>query len=145
MHCNSALDLWPLHPSLYLYTPHLPSSSSTLALNPNLTQPNHLFFQWSLSLRSSPVSNRASLLSELELSITDSGLHRGSVFDKIPEEAEEESEEEEDISFKTDIEVDDRTYRADSDSLVDGLREEVCGLGLLILYIMYISRKPLLE
>ena len=91
------------------------------------------------------MSNRASLLSELELSITDSGLHRGSVFDKIPEEAEEESEEEEEVSFKTDIEVDDRTYRVDSDSLLDGLREEVCNLGLLILYIIYIQQKPLLE
>merc|ERR1719500_2319578 len=67
--------------------------------------------QWSLSLRSSPVSARASLLSELELSVTDS-LCRGSVFDKIEEEEEEEEEEgEEDReSFKTDIEVDDRTY-----------------------------------
>merc|ERR1719394_367382 len=82
--------------------------------------------QWSLSLRSSPVSARASLLSELELSVTDS-LCRGSVFDKIEEEEEEEDEVEGDAeSFKTDIEVDDRTYSVDNDSsLNEGLRSRV--------------------
>ena len=53
---------------------------------------------------------------------------RGSVFDKIEEE-EEEEEGEEDAdgeSFKTDIEVDDRTYSVGNESsLNEGLRSRV--------------------
>ena len=54
---------------------------------------------------------------------------RGSVFDKIDEEDEEEEDGEEDAdgeSFKTDIEVDDRTYSVGNDSsLNEGLRSRV--------------------
>ena len=57
-------------------------------------------------------------------------LPRGSVFDKIEEEEEEEDgdgeEEAEGESFKTDIEVDDRTYSVGNDSsLNEGLRSRV--------------------
>ena len=92
------------------------------------------------------MSARASLLSELELSVTDSlcrltslfvvvffsysfSFSRGSVFDKIEEEEEEEEDGEEDAdgeSFKTDIEVDDRTYSVGNESsLNEGLRSRV--------------------
>ena len=56
-------------------------------------------------------------------------LSRGSVFDKIEEEEEEEEDGEEDAdgeSFKTDIEVDDRTYSVGNESsLNEGLRSRV--------------------
>ena len=57
---------------------------------------------------------------------------RGSVFDKIEEEEEEEEDGEEDAdgeSFKTDIEVDDRTYSVGNESsLNEGLRSRVRNL-----------------
>ena len=91
------------------------------------------------------MSARASLLSELELSVRLPSLFvvvffsysfsfsRGSVFDKIEEEEEEEEEDgEEDAdgeSFKTDIEVDDRTYSVGNESsLNEGLRSRVRNL-----------------
>ena len=56
-------------------------------------------------------------------------FYRGSVFDKIEEEEEEDEEGEEDAdgdSFKTDIEVDDRTYSVGNESsLNEGLRSRV--------------------
>ena len=91
-------------------------------------------FQWSLSLRSSPVSSRASLLSELEISLPGASL-RGSVFHRIQEEEEEDEEEEdqdeEEVSFKTDIEVDDRTFMVESDTSDHELRDQVGDLELL--------------
>ena len=49
-------------------------------------------------------------------------IFRGSVFDKI----EEEEDEDEGESFKTDIEVDDRTYSVGNESSMnEGLRSRV--------------------
>ena len=51
-------------------------------------------------------------------------IFRGSVFDKIEEEEDEDEDEGE--SFKTDIEVDDRTYSVGNESsLNEGLRSRV--------------------
>ena len=57
-------------------------------------------------------------------------IFRGSVFDKIEEEEDEDGggdeEEDEGESFKTDIEVDDRTYSVGNESLMnEGLRSRV--------------------
>ena len=55
-------------------------------------------------------------------------IFRGSVFDKIEEEGEDGGDEEEDEgeSFKTDIEVDDRTYSVGNESSMnEGLRSRV--------------------
>ena len=63
-------------------------------------------------------------------------LSRGSVFDKIEEEEEEEDGDGNDggegESFKTDIEVEDRTYSVGNESsLNDGLRSRVRALHIL--------------
>ena len=51
-------------------------------------------------------------------------IFRGSVFDKIEEEEDEDEDEGE--SFKTDIEVDDRTYSVGNESSMnEGLRSRV--------------------
>ena len=56
-------------------------------------------------------------------------IFRGSVFDKIEEEEEDgggDEEEDEGESFKTDIEVDDRTYSVGNESSMnEGLRSRV--------------------
>ena len=53
-------------------------------------------------------------------------IFRGSVFDKIEEEEDEDEDEDEGESFKTDIEVDDRTYSVGNESSMnEGLRSRV--------------------
>ena len=56
-------------------------------------------------------------------------IFRGSVFDKIEEEEDEDGGDEEEVegeSFKTDIEVDDRTYSVGNESSMnEGLRSRV--------------------
>ena len=71
-------------------------------------------------------------------------IFRGSVFDKIEEEEDEDEDEGE--SFKTDIEVDDRTYSVGNESSMnEGLRSRVKATFVFTQYYRKTFQHPIVE